>query len=84
MSGSQALSWALTSGIVDFGGGSGLKHAFGGDKKPAPLAPMPTLLSPNAGESTTLKPGEKVNLKNTGPNGLLTNPTTGRSTLLGG
>jgi hypothetical protein len=40
--------------------------------------------SPLAGESTQLKPGQVTNLKNTGPQGLLTPATTGRSTLLGG
>lgn len=44
-------------------------------QKPKPLA---------AGESTTLKPGEKVNLINTSPRGLLDTASTGRRTLLGG
>lgn len=41
-------------------------------------------LTPVAGEDTSLKPGEKVNLINTSPQGVLESASTGRKTILGG
>lgn len=56
------------------------------DKKSAPKA-LPvdnSVLSPKAGEDTTLKPGQKTNLINTSPQGVLEPATSNRTTLLGG
>lgn len=54
-----------------------------GNKKPKAAAVTPTP-KPVVGESTTLKPGEKVNAIMTTPQGILDSATTGRQTLLGG
>jgi len=49
-----------------------------------PKAPSTPKLSTPVGESTTLKPGEKTNLINTSPQGVLSEDTSRRQTLLGG
>lgn len=43
-----------------------------------------TMLSPKAGEDTTLKPGQRTNLISTSPQGVLEPATSNRATLLGG
>lgn len=55
--------------------------AKSGNKAPKVQQPKSPI---QAGESTELKPGERQNLINTGPQGLLDDSTTGRKNLLGG
>lgn len=83
MSGSDALLWALTGPI-----GPAIKKMSGGyDKPPKAPAMLPDQSqAPSLLEDTKLKPGEKVNLINTSPQGVLSGDTasTGRNKLLGG
>ena len=48
------------------------------------VAGAPKIKSPLVGESGKLSPGQKTNLINTTPQGVLGEPLTGRRTLLGG
>lgn len=79
MSGQDALLWALTGPI-----GPAIKKMAGGyDKKPKMLEPQ-QVLAPKVGEDTELKPGQKANLINTSPQGVLETAQSARQTLLGG
>lgn len=79
MSGQDALLWALTGPI-----GPAIKKMAGGyDKKPKPLQ-LDQVKGPKVGEDTTLKPGQKTNLINTSPQGVLDPAESARQTLLGG
>lgn len=59
-----------------------LLRALGIISKKEKPAPVPK--SPQAGEDTSLKPGEKVNAVFTTPQGLLGDPAVGKNSLLGG
>lgn len=66
-------------------GGKTAAKAISGGNKPKPQLPVDnSVLSPKAAEDTTLKPGQKTNLINTSPQGVLEPATSNRTTLLGG
>ena len=76
---------ALIIGLSAAGTAIGAKAIVDGTRKSKPVQlPKPqSSLAPTVGEDTELKPGQKVNLINTSPQGVLEPATTKRQTLLG-
>lgn len=79
------ITAAIIGSVATAAIGTGVTALSGGFKKPkAPAAPEMPKSPLAAGEDTKLKPGQKTNLINTTPQGVLEPATTGRKTLLGG
>lgn len=74
---------AIAAGVTALTGVAGTTYGIikGSQKPKAIAAPKQPTLTP--AEDTTLKPGQRADLINTGPSGILDPANTGRKTLLG-